>query len=34
MHSGQLEGLSTGIKAINRMAYGYRDSEFFHEDQE
>lgn len=29
MHSGQLEGINNRIKVIKRMAYGYRDSEFF-----
>ena len=29
MHTGQLESINNKIKAVNRMAYGYRDSEFF-----
>ena len=29
MHTGQLEGMNNRIKVIKRMAYGYRDSEFF-----
>ena len=29
MHTGQLEGTNNRIKVIKRMAYGYRDSEFF-----
>lgn len=29
MHTGQLEGVNNRIKVIKRMAYGYRDSEFF-----
>ncbi len=29
MHIGQLEGINDRIKVIKRMAYGYRDSEFF-----
>ena len=29
MHTGQLEGINNRIKVIKRMAYGYRDSEFF-----
>lgn len=29
MHTGQLEGINNKIKVIKRMAYGYRDSDFF-----
>jgi hypothetical protein len=29
MHTGQLEGISNKIKMIKRMAYGYRDSDYF-----
>ncbi|HAF94286.1 MAG TPA: ISL3 family transposase [Pseudomonas sp.] len=29
MHTGQLEGINNRIKVNKRMAYGYRDSEFF-----
>ncbi len=29
MHTGQLEGINNRIKVIKRMAYGYRDSDFF-----
>lgn len=29
MHIGQLEGINNKIKAIKRMAYGYRDSTYF-----
>ena len=29
MHTGQLEGINNRIKVIKRIAYGYRDSEFF-----
>lgn len=29
MHTGQLEGINNRIKVMKRMAYGYRDSEFF-----
>lgn len=29
MHTGQLEGINNKIKVIKRMAYGYRDSQFF-----
>ncbi|WP_374609627.1 transposase, partial [Thermomonas sp.] len=29
MHTGQLEGINNKIKVIKRMAYGYRDSEYF-----
>ena len=29
MHTGQLEGMNNRIKVIKRMAYGYRDSEYF-----
>nr|WP_305729620.1 transposase [Pseudomonas sp. PDM25] len=29
MHTGQLEGINNRIEVIKRMAYGYRDSEFF-----
>ena len=29
MHTGKLEGINNRIKVIKRMAYGYRDSEFF-----
>lgn len=29
MHTGQLEEINNRIKIIKRMAYGYRDSEFF-----
>jgi len=29
MHTGQLEGINNRIKVIKRMAYGYRDSEYF-----
>lgn len=29
MHTGQLEGIKNRIKVIKRMAYGYRDREFF-----
>lgn len=29
MHTGQLEGINNKIKVMKRMAYGYRDSEFF-----
>lgn len=29
MHTGQLEGVSNKIKVIKRMAYGYRDSDYF-----
>ncbi|WP_407919279.1 transposase [Crenobacter luteus] len=29
MHTGQLEGVNNRIKVMKRMAYGYRDSEYF-----
>ena len=29
MHTGQLEGINNRIKVIKRMAYGYRDVEYF-----
>ena len=29
MHTVQLEGMNNRIKVIKRMAYGYRDSEYF-----
>lgn len=29
MHTGQLEGINNRIKVIKRMAYGYRDSNYF-----
>lgn len=29
LHTGQLEGINNRIKVMKRMAYGYRDSEFF-----
>lgn len=29
MHTGQLEGINNKIKVIKRMAYGYRDSNYF-----
>src|SRR5690606_37728518 len=29
MHTGQLEGINNRIKVIKRMAYGYRDSQYF-----
>lgn len=29
MHTGQLEGVNNKIKVIKRMAYGYRDSDYF-----
>ncbi|MCE1191683.1 MAG: transposase, partial [Acidovorax sp.] len=29
MHTGQLEGINNRIKVIKRMAYGYRDCEYF-----
>jgi transposase len=29
MHTGQLEGINNKIKVIKRMAYGYRNSEYF-----
>ena len=29
MHTGQLEGINNRIKVMKRIAYGYRDSEFF-----
>ncbi len=29
MHTGQLEGINNKIKVIKRMAYGYRDSDYF-----
>lgn len=29
MHTGQLEGINNRIKVMKRMAYGYRDSNFF-----
>lgn len=29
MHTGQLEGINNRIKVMKRMAYGYRDSDFF-----
>ena len=29
MHTGQLEGINNRIKVMKRMAYGYRDSEYF-----
>lgn len=29
MHTGQLEGMNNRIKVIKRMAYGYRDYEYF-----
>lgn len=29
MHTGQLEGINNRIKVMERMAYGYRDSDFF-----
>ena len=29
MHTGKLEGINNRIKLIKRMAYGYRDTEFF-----
>ncbi len=29
MHTGQLEGINNKIKVIKRMAYGYRDKDYF-----
>ena len=29
MHTGQLEGINNKIKVIKRMAYGYRDTDYF-----
>ena len=29
MHTGQLDGINNRIKVMKRMAYGYRDSNFF-----
>lgn len=29
MHTSQLEGVNNKIKVIKRMAYGYRDQEYF-----
>lgn len=29
MHTGQLEGINNKIKVMKRMAYGYRDSDYF-----
>ncbi|MBV8649780.1 MAG: ISL3 family transposase [Paludibacterium sp.] len=29
MHTGQLEGINNRIKVMKRMAYGYRDSDYF-----
>ena len=29
MHTSQLEGVNNRIKVIKRMAYGFRDSEYF-----
>ncbi|HGW5371059.1 TPA: transposase [Pseudomonas aeruginosa] len=29
MHTGQLEGINNRIRVIKRMAYRYRNSEFF-----
>lgn len=29
MHTGKLEGVNNRIKVIKRMAYGYRDTDFF-----
>lgn len=29
MHTGRLEGIDNRIKVIKRMAYGYRDTDFF-----
>ena len=29
MHTGVLEGVNNKIKVIKRMAYGFRDSEYF-----
>ena len=29
MHTGRLEGINNRIKVIKRMAYGYRDTDFF-----
>ena len=29
MHTGQLEGINNKIKVIKRMAYGYRDIDYF-----
>lgn len=29
MHTGQLEGINNRIKVMKRMAYGYRDTDFF-----
>jgi transposase len=29
MHTGQLEGINSPIKVMKRMAYGWRDSDFF-----
>ena len=29
MHTGQLEGINNRIKVIKRMAYGYRDTDYF-----
>lgn len=29
MHTGQLEGINNRIKVIKRMAYGYRDNDYF-----
>jgi transposase len=29
MHTGKLEGINNRIKVIKRMAFGYRDTEFF-----
>ncbi len=29
MHTGQLEGINNRIKVIKRMAYGYRDTDYY-----
>ena len=29
MHTGKLEGINNRIKVIKRMAFGYRDTDFF-----
>ena len=33
MHTSVLEGVNNKIKVIKRMAYGFRDSEYFSENQ-
>ena len=33
MHTSVLEGVNNKIKVIKRMAYGFRDSEYFSESQ-